>query len=197
MRKLAVMAVGLTMIAGAHGAKANLIANGNFSAGGANWSAFQTYNPTASDGVEINPSGVYGLSCYDATCRNMEVNGNTFDTVTQTVSGLTTGANYTLSWAYSGRSGYGVQQLDVSFGGALLATDTSNLSAAWTPQTFTITATGSSEVLSFAAQNVGGSGSGGDEIAGVSLIQAVPEPASLALFGLGAFGLGIIRRQKA
>jgi hypothetical protein len=197
MRNIAVIAVGLTMIAGAPGAKANLITNGTFAAGATGWTAFETDSPGVSDSVEVNPSSAYGLGCYDTACVNLEVNATTTDTVTQTVSGLTAGDTYTLSWGYSGRSGGGPQQLNVSFGGSLLAIETSSASNPWTTETFTVAATSTSEILSFASQSAGGLTSYGNEIAGVSLTQAVPEPASLALFGLGAFGLGMIRRKNA
>ena len=95
MRKTLAVAAALLMIGSTH-ARADLINNGNFAAGGTGWTALQTYNPGASDSVEVHGSGVFGLSCYDATCNNMEVNANTFDTVTQTVNGLTLGHTYTL-----------------------------------------------------------------------------------------------------
>jgi hypothetical protein len=63
-----------------------------------------------------------------------------------------------------------------------------NSSLVWFPQSFTVTATSTSEVLSFAAVNVGGLESYGNEIDGVSL-NAVPEPGTLLLVVPGLFGL--------
>jgi hypothetical protein len=194
--RLSAVTVAMIFLGGAGGARANLITNGDFTNGSsAGWTAFQTYNPGASDSVEVNPSGVYGLSCYDANCYNMEVNANTLDTVTQTVSGLTVGATYTLSWAYSGRTDYGNQELEVSFGGGLLATELSSVSAPWTTETFTVTATQASEVLSFASENVGGSPGGGNEVTAVSLTQAVAEPEAVWTMLTALAGLAFIRRR--
>ena len=36
-----------------------------------------------------------------------------------------------------------------------------------------------------------------DLIVGISDVQAVPEPGTLALFGLGLLGLGMTRRRKS
>ena len=47
--------------------------------------------------IELDYSPSIGLPCYDSACQNLEVNADTFDTVSQTVSGLTVGAKYTLS----------------------------------------------------------------------------------------------------
>jgi len=126
------------------------------------------------------------------------VNANTFDTLTQTISGLSVGATYTLTWAYDGRSGYGQQQMNVSFGGAPLESDFTSVSTQWTVSTYRVVASAASEVLSFAGLNVGGSASGGDELTNVSLMaSAVPEPASLALLGFGVFGATMRRRKRA
>jgi len=133
------------------------------------------------DGIEIDYSPVIGGPAYDGS-QSMEVDANTFDTVSQTVNGLTVGQQYTLFWAYGDRPGSGPQELEVYFGGSLVTTDydlaATNSSLVWFPQSFTVTATSTSEVLSFAAVNVGGLESYGNEIDGVSL-NAVPEPGTL------------------
>jgi hypothetical protein len=143
------------------------------------------------DGIEIDYSPVIGGPAYDGS-QSMEVDANTFDTVSQTVNGLTVGQQYTLFWAYGDRPGSGPQELEVYFGGSLVTTDydlaATNSSLVWFPQSFTVTATSTSEVLSFAAVNVGGLESYGNEIDGVSL-NAVPEPGTLLLVVPGLFGL--------
>src|SRR5665213_1521860 len=103
----------------------NLVVNGDFStpAQGGGW---QIYSPgtsgwinTNNDGVEIGTSPIYGLSCANTGCQNLEVNANTFDVDHQTITGLTIGATYTLSWLYGGRTSGGPDQLDVSWGSTL------------------------------------------------------------------------------
>lgn len=178
----------------------NLIVNGSFETPneGTGWAILPNggvpgwYDTCCSDdGIEIDYSPVIGGPAYEGS-QSMEVDANTFDTVSQTVSGLTIGQQYDLFWAYGDRPGSGPQELQVYFGGNLVTTDydltASNGSLVWFPQTFIVTATSTSEVLSFAAVNVGGLVSYGNEIDGVSM-YAVPEPGTLLLVLPGLFGL--------
>jgi hypothetical protein len=180
----------------------NLISDGDFStpAVGGGWSMFSNgqvgaWQNTNGDTLEVGNNGIYGLSCYSSSiCQNLEVNANTYDTVTQTVSGLSVGQAYTLSWAYGGRPGGGPQALDVSFGGQLLTTDTGS-EGVWTDNSFRFLATSGTETLQFASRNLGGLPSYGNEITNVSL-TAVPEPAAWATMLLGFFGLGAALRAN-
>ena len=187
----------------------NLIVNGSFESPsvGTNWSNFANglvpgWNDTSgSDGIEIDFSPVIGGPAYDGT-QSMEVNATTFDTVSQTVTGLTVGQEYLLFWAYGDRPSSGPQQLDVYFGGKLVTIDSDtsatdgNSSLVWFPQSFIVTATSTSEVLSFAAVDVGGRPSYGNEIDGVSL-ESIPEPATLLLVAPGLIGLLGFSRRRA
>ena len=76
--------------------------------------------------IEIdNPFQAFpgGVSAYDGN-QSLEVNANNPESVIQTISGLTVGGEYALSWAYGERSGSGPQELQVYFGGVLIATET-------------------------------------------------------------------------
>jgi hypothetical protein len=135
--------------------------------------------------------------------------------ISQTINGLTVGANYVLSfdWAgaeqtiASGAHGEGptTEGWQVSLGGQTQSTGTDNTPAggfsAWQNQQFTFTATSTSELLSFLA--TGGPSSSLPPFSlldGVSLNQvtSTPEPASWTMLvgGLGLLGCARFTRAK-
>jgi hypothetical protein len=192
---------GVLLTGAANSAQANYVVNGTFLNPnvGTSWAAFANgsvpgwTNPRNNDGLEIDSTQVLGMPNYGAETQSLEVDGSTFDTAAQTISGLTVGANYLFSWGYGDRPGSGPQQLDVYFGNTLVTSDVGSGSGAWTTNSFLVTATSSSETISFVADVTSGNPSVGNEIADVSLVAA-PEPASLALFGAGLLGILLIRR---
>lgn len=128
--------------------------------------------------------------------------------ITQTISGLTIGAQYVVSfyWAGAQQSGFdgaNTEQWQVSFGSNTQSTpvydNSSHGFSGWMSQTFTFTADATSDVLGFLAI--------GTPIApsvppfalldGVS-VNEVSEPASIALLAVGAVALGgVVRRRRA
>lgn len=153
--------------------------------------------------IEIDNPSVFGggSTAYDGA-QSLEVNANNPEAVQQTVTGLTVGQTYVLSWAYGDRPGSGNEELQVFFGSDLVATNTdalegSNPAVLWFPNALIVTATSTSEVLSFNGVYVDGSPSYGNELDAVSLV-ATPEPSSLLLFALGLALLGCagLRRQS-
>ncbi len=186
----------------------DLIVNGNFEQPSVGVGGFGTFTNgmvpgwinTAGDGdIEIDASGVVGGPAYQST-QSMEVNANTFDTVSQNVSGLVVGKTYLLSWAYGDRPGSGAQEMNVLFDGNLVTTDVdtfagSNGSLIWNLNSFYVTADATTETLSFESIRTSGLPSYGNEIDAVSL--ATPEPPTMPLLLTGLGVLGFLWRRQA
>jgi hypothetical protein len=125
--------------------------------------------------------------------------------ITQTVTGLTVGQTYTLTfdWAaaqYADRTGATTEQIQYSLGGQTFSTaivdNASAGSNGWFTESHTFTANNTSEVLSFLSV---GTPSGLPPVAlldGVSLTGGVPEPATWAMMLVGFGGLGALLRQR-
>lgn len=122
----------------------------------------------------------------------------------QLISGLTPGAQYllTFSWAaaqVASRVGPTTEQLQVTFGSDVQSTAVVNNPDAgftgWFSESFTFTADSATQLLSFLSI---GTPNGLPPIAlldGVSLVQT-PEPAGLALFGLGLAAFAVARSRR-
>jgi hypothetical protein len=127
--------------------------------------------------------------------------------IQQQITGLTAGQTYTLTFDFAAaqlrdRSGDTTEQLQVSLGSQTFLTDVLNNSShsatPWELETFTFTATSSSELLRFLSI---GTPNGEPPMAlldNVSLTNTVPEPATwgLMLVGVAAIGASLRMRRR-
>jgi len=187
-------------------ANANLLTNGDFEANvglsGSNWGIYQSidgWNKFDGPGIEIQRNTIIAAQSGN---QYVELDSNYNSSMYQEISGLNVGGEYELSFWYHARTnnGYNDNGINVYWGEYLpgdVALSIDGLkqvnTPGWIEQTVKLVASAETMFLMFAA--TGYSNSLGGFIDNVSL-TAVPEPGTLALFGLGLMGLVLARRQQ-
>jgi PEP-CTERM motif len=192
-----------------------LAPGGDFNAGAnpgalTGWS-FLNAGPTAeywvSFGGQASPDGTQYLGIQDLDTFAPRVNARG---ITQTVSGLTVGATYQLTF-YS-MSNHddpgGSQDWQVTFGGdsrtGLVTGPNANQTGNWVQSTMSFTASAASEALTFMAQYLPGSvpemlnldGVVLTQSSGPSPVAAVPEPETYALIVGGLLAMRLVVRRR-
>ena len=166
---------------------------------------FLDFPGTADDGSYLSVYGPFPNQSPDGG-KFVEADGDPSyrGTISQTISGLTPGQRYTLTFYQAagqqkGFTGATTERWQVSFG-----TDTQLSSqfslpqggvGQWEQQTLVFKASTASQVLSFLAS---GTPNGAPPISfldGIALTETVPEPVTLSLLGVGVLGTLALRRR--
>ena len=148
-----------------------------------------------------NSSLVLGNPGWAVSLDNTTPSLNAIPMATQTISGLVSGNSYTVSGQYQqGKNRLGNSSTNLSFGVAvngifLYQTAALNNTSTWYNFNFSYTATSSSALLSLSSQ-LNGTGYS-YAIDNIFVVSNVPEPTTLALFGLGGGLLVTICKRGA
>lgn len=204
--KLALLAGAAVLASGVAHAAVSVV-NGSFETG-PNPSGFTTLlgGNTSITGWTVTGGSIDYIGSYwqaSNGSRSIDMNGNALGGISQTLTGLTAGGKYLVSFDIAGNtdSGPTIKTLTASAGATTYTAsfDTSGHSHAsmgWTPHSFMFTATGSTALLAFTSTTTATCcwGPALDNVA----VSAVPEPATWAMMLIGFAGLaGVARSRRA
>ena len=180
-------ALGFAVLVGgpAHAAP-NLLTNGGFETG--NFTGWTGTGNTTFNGVQCPGPGP---TVFEGNCSAFFGPIGSLGGISQTLNSLTVGDFYTVSFAFEPDGGT-PSSFSASFGAANLLSLTNPPGGPYSVYSFVTQATAASQTLAFNFRD----DPGFLFLDAVSVTAAVPEPATLALFGLALAGLGFARRRK-
>jgi hypothetical protein len=198
------------LVVGTFSAHANLIQNGSFENNGSdiyvNYGSWQTYNSITGwsnngNKVEIQNNGIWTGAVAADGSKWLELDSYGSYSITSQSIAAVAGQTYNVSFAYAGRPDSPTpvdNQMTVNLNGTITNYFASNSVTPgplnWTYGSFSFTATGS-DFITF--KDAGLNDSYGILLDNVSVnVAAVPEPATLGLFGIGLLAMaGAVRAR--
>ena len=204
--KILGLVAGAALMLGAQSAYAVTITNGSFETPivGGNYNTLGAGDLSLT-GWDIGGNSIDHIGSYwnaaDGS-QSVDLNGGDLGNISQTISGLTNGQQYTVSFSIAATPGYGSQTINVDFGSTSQSyslADTGSLgNMNWAVRTivFVADATGTA-LLKFAGTSNGGNNAAGMALDNVT-IAATPIPGAILLFGSALGGMGFLgyRRKK-
>lgn len=196
-------AIAIALAASVTGAQAATLVNGSFEDPLVNVGTFRTLTTGSTQMTGWAVSGsidwIGNLWTHADGNRSLDMTGFTAGSISQTVTGLTIGAQYDISFALAGNINPEIKTLAVSMGNeaAEFTFDTTGKTfqnMGWVMESFRFTADGTSEALTFTSKNTRFWGPALDNVS-ISQVAPVPVPAALWMLGGAIAGLAAIRRK--